>query len=305
MIYLIGMTSLLSAILSLALQQESPEKITHSFLVAGAETYIVASDDTITRRYPRSTRDGWVLPNGHLLLAVTKGKEYPQGAAIEIDAEGATVFEFKGTQGEVDTVQPLPNGNILLTDSGTSPRLLEVDRSGKIVVEVPLRCQTKNTHMETRMARKLANGNYLVPHLLDFTVREYRPDGTTAWEFRTPDDPKECWPFTAIRLENGNTLVNLTHGNRTVEVDAAGKIVWQVTNEDLGAPLFRDPCGAQRLPNGNTVIASYGQGGKGVKLFEVTREKKVVWTWSSDRPGVHQVHVIETNGKPVEGAPLK
>src|SRR5438132_1120426 len=116
-------------------------------------------------------------------------------------------------------------------------------------------------------------------------------------EARTPDEPKECWPFTAIRLENGNTLVNLTHGNRTVELDPAGKVVWQVTNDDLGAPLFRDPCGAQRLPNGNTVIASYGMSGKGVKLFEVTREKKVVWTWSSDRPGVHHVQILETNGK--------
>ena len=286
-------------------QQESPEGITHSFLVAGAETYVVSADNTITRRDPHSTRDAWVLPDGHLLLAVSKGKEYPYGAAVEVDADGKTVFEFRGTQGEVDTVQPLPGGRILLTDSGASPRLLEVDRSGKIAVEVPLRCQTKNVHMETRMARKLTNGNYLVPHLLDFVVREYRPDGSTAWEFRTPDEPKECWPFTAIRLDNGNTLVNLTHGNRTVEVDPAGAIVWQVTNEDLGAPLFRDPCGAQRLPNGNTVIASYGQGGKGIKVFEVTRAKKVVWTWSSDRPGVHQVHVLETNGKPLDGAPMR
>jgi hypothetical protein len=296
---------ILPLLFSLWTQQESPEKITHSFLVAGAQTYIVGSDDRILRQIPKSTRDGWVLPDGHLLLAVSKSKDDPFGAAIEVDADGKTVFEFKGTQGEVDTVQPLPGGNILMTDSGKAPRLLEVDRTGKIVVEIPLRCQTQNAHMETRMARKLANGNYLVPHLLDFLVREYRPDGTTAWEFKTPTEPKECWPFTAIRLANGNTLVNLTHGNRTIEVDAAGAIVWQVTNEDLGAPLFRDPCGAQRLPNGNTVIASYGQSGKGVKLFEVTREKKVVWTWSSERPGVHQVHVFETNGKPLDGAPIK
>ena len=124
-----------------------------------------------------------------------------------------------------------------------------------------------------------------------------------AWEARTPDEPKECWPFTAIRLENGHTLVNLTHGNRTVEFDPAGKIVWQVSNEDLAAPLFKDPCGAQRLPNGNTVIASYGMSGKGVKLFEVTREKKVVWTWTSDRPGVHHVQILETNGTPMAGVP--
>jgi hypothetical protein len=296
---------ILTLVLALLSQQESAEKITHSFLVTGGETYIVGCDDTITWRYPKSTRDGWVLPNGHILLAVSKGKDYPGGAVVEVDRDGKTHFEYKGTQSEVDTVQPLPDGHLMLTESGKTPRLLEIDRTGKTLIEFALRCQTQNAHMETRMARKLANGNYLVPHLLDHIVREYKPDGSTAWEARTPEDPKECWPFTAIRLENGNTLVNLTHGNRTVEFDAAGKIVWQVTNDDLGAPLFRDPCGGQRLPNGNTVIASYGMGGKGVKIFEITREKKVVWTWTSDRPGVHQVQILETSGKPLEGPPLR
>jgi len=42
-----------------------------------------------------------------------------------------------------------------------------VDRTGKVVVEFPLQCQNANAHMESRMARKLANGNYLVPQLLD------------------------------------------------------------------------------------------------------------------------------------------
>jgi len=289
----------------LVTQQESAEKITHSFLVTGGETYIVSGDDTVPWRYPKSTRDGWALPDGHLLLAVSKGKDYPGGAVIDLDREGKIHFEYKGTQSEVNTVQPLPNGNLVLTEAGKNPRLLEIDRAGKTIVEIPIRCQLDNPHMQSRMSRKLANGNYLVPHLLDRVVREYRPDGTVAWEARTPDEPQECWPFTAIRLENGNTLVNLTHGNRTAEFDPVGKVVWQVTNEDLGSPLFRDPCGAQRLPNGNTVIASYGMGGKGVKLFEVTRDKKVVWTWSSDRPGVHHVQILETNGKPLEGVPLR
>lgn len=291
--------------LGLWAQQESSERITHSFLVTGSQTDIVGHDDQIKWTYPKSTRDGWVLPNGRLLLAVTKSKEYPGGGVVEVDRDGKTHFEHMGTQSEVDTVQPLPNGNLLLTEAGPSPRLLELDRSGKAVAEVALKCQTRNHHMQSRMSRKLANGNYLVPHLLDRVVREYKPDGRVAWEARTPDDPKECWPFTAIRLEKGNTLVNLTHGNRTVEFDPAGKIVWQVTNDDLAAPLFRDPCGAQRLPNGNTVVASYGMGARGVKLVEITREKQVVWTWTSDRPGVHHVQILETNGTPVEGPPLR
>jgi hypothetical protein len=296
---------LLAWLLAFAAQQESAEGMTHSFLVAGTETYIVGGDDAVRWRYPGSTRDGWVLPDGHILLAVSKGKEYPGGAVVELDRDGKTTFEYRGTQSEVNTVQSLPNGNLLLSEAGKNPRLLEVDRSGKAVVEIPIQCQLGNVHMQTRMARKLPNGNYLVPHLLDRLLREYRPDGSIAWEIRTPDEPKECWPFTGIRLEDGNTLVTLTHGNRVAEFDRSGKIVWQVTNDDLGSTLFRDPCGAQRLPNGNTVIASYGMSAKGVKLFEITRGKKVVWTWTSERPGVHHVQILETNGKALEGVPLR
>ena len=69
-----------------------------------------------------------MLPSGNLLLAVSKGKDYPSGAVVEVDADGKTVFEFKGTQSEVDTVQLLPNGNLMLTESGKTPRLLEIDR---------------------------------------------------------------------------------------------------------------------------------------------------------------------------------
>jgi len=32
-------------LVALCLQQESPDKITHSFLVAGSQTYIVGGDD--------------------------------------------------------------------------------------------------------------------------------------------------------------------------------------------------------------------------------------------------------------------
>ena len=287
-------------------QQESDAKITHSFLATGAETYILGEDDKVVWQYPRSTRDGWVLPNGNVLLAVSKGGEMPGGGVVEVTREGKVVFEYKGTQSEVDTVQLVDGGNILLTESGPKPRLMEINRDGKIAVEFPLKCQTENHHMETRMARKLANGNYLVPHLLDKVVREYKADGSVVWEAKTPAEPKESWPFTAIRLKNGNTLVDCTHGNLTVEFDATGKIVWQVSNADFPSLLFADPCGAQRLPNGNTVITSYGAKQDDVKMFEVTPDKKVVWTYKSGKPhGIHHFQILTTNGKPVEGRPMR
>jgi len=278
---------------------DAPQKITHSFLATGNETYILDGEGKVTWSYPKSTRDGWVLPSGNILLALSKSND--GGSVVEVTREGKTVFEFKGTQAEVNTAQALDNGNILLTEAGDKPRLLEVTRDGEIAVEVALQAQTKDHHLQTRMARKLKNGNYLVPQLLDKVVREYRPDGKVVWEVATPH-----WPFTAIRLDNGHTLINCTLGNLSIEVDAAGKTVWQVSNDDFPSKPFDDACGAQRLPNGNTVITAYHSGPGKVRLFEVTRDKQIVWTHVSDRKsGIHHFQILDTNGKPTEGRPLR
>ena len=288
-------------------RQESDSGITHGYLATGAETYIAAGDGTVAWTYPAGTRDGWVLPSGNVLLALSKSAELPGGGAAEVTRSGEVVFRFKGTQSEVNTVQALAGDRYLVTEAGPKPRVLEVDRSGKVLVEVPIQAQTKDTHLQTRMTRKMSNGNYLVPQLLDKVVREYTPAGRIAWEAKTPAEPPECWPFTAIRLPDGHTLSTCTHGNTVVEFDAAGKIVWRLSNSDLPRPLLKDPCGGQRLPNGNTVITSYGQGTPGeVKLLEVTREKKLVWTLRDDRPhGVHEFQILDTNGKPLGSPPMR
>ena len=91
-----------------------------------------------------------------------------------------------------------------------------------------------------------------------------------------------------------------------MEVDKDGKIVWEISNKDLPAALLHDPCGAQRLPNGNTVICSYAIGANRTKLVEITPDKKVVWTFTEEKgPGIHEVQILDTNGKPVEGEPLR
>lgn len=284
--------------------QESATGITHSFLALGNETYILKSDGTIAWTYPANTRDGYVLPNGNILLALSKTKDLPGGGAIEITRDGKTVWQFKGTQSEVNTVQRVGDGLYMLTEAGPKPRVIEVNGDGKIVHETAITAQVQNLHLQTRMSRKLPNGNYLVPQLLDKVVREYSPEGKIVWEAKTPEAPRECWPFTAIRLPSGNTLVTLTHGAEVVEFDKEGKIVWHLTNADLPSPLLKDPCGAQRLANGNTVITSYGQGAAGeVKMLEVTPEKKLVWTLKDDRKhGIHEFQILDEAGKPTEPA---
>jgi hypothetical protein len=284
-----------------ATADEPAAKVKHAFLACGQKTFILDDDGKVTWQYPHSSRDGWVLPNGNVLLALTRNKEYPGGGVVEVTRAGKVVFVFKGSQSEVNTVQPLKTGAILLTEAGAKPRLLEVDRDGKVLVEVALQAQTKDHHLQTRMARKLANGNYLVPQLLDKVVREYTPQGKIVWEVKTPH-----WPFTAIRLNNGNTLIGCTLGNLVIEVDAKGKTVWQLSNGDLPGKPINDACGAQRLPNGNTVITSHHAGAKQVKLLEVTRDKKMVWTYTDNRNfGIHHFQILDTNGKAIVGRPLR
>jgi outer membrane protein assembly factor BamB len=270
------------------------DPIKHGFLATGGETFIADESGKVTWKYPHSSRDGWVLDNGNVLLALSKSKVYPGGAVAEVDKDGKAVFEFKGTQSEVNTVQPLGDGKVLITEAGAKPRILEIDRDGKVVAEVPLQAQTKDHHLQTRMTRKLASGNYLVPQLLDRVVREYDPKGKVVWEAKTPH-----MPFTAIRLPDGNTLIGCTLGNLVIEVDKDGKEVWRVTNDDLPNKPINDACGVQRLDNGNTVITSHHATAGQVKLLEVTREKKVVWTYTNDRKsGIHHFQILDAKGQP-------
>lgn len=281
------------------------EDIKHSFFVAGPDfTGIIDEDGKEIWDSGRSgARDGWVLPNGNLLII--------WGDVVrEFTRDKKVVFEYNKDpeNSELSTAQRLENGNTLITELGKKPRLLEVDADAQIVLQFPLQPETDNGHMQTRMARKLANGNYLVPHLFAFKVKEYTPTGKVVKEF--PTDASDLggreaknWPFTAIRMDNGNTLICLTNGNKVIEVDADGNVLWKVTNDDLPGNPIDDACGGQRLPNGNTVITAY-HAKLGVKLMEVTPEKELVWTYEG-KNRVHHFQILTTNGKPLEGPPLK
>ena len=287
------------------------EEITHSFLGVGkaSKAVIIGEDGEVSWKMDLPASDGWVLPNGNVLLALYTCKEFPNGGAVEIERDSKKiVFSYKGSQKETSSVQKLDNGHYLVAELGPKPQAVEVNPKGEVVKTTPLACQKDNAHMQTRMLRQLPSGNYIAPHLFDFAVMEYEPvTGKVLNTFRTDDRGREKkdWPFTAIRLENGDTLIGCTNGHRVIEVDAKGKIVWSVDNDDLGEQLIRDACGVQRLPNGNTVITSYYAKGDQVKLTEVTPEKKVVWRFSDHPSSFHHFQILTTNGKPIQGSPMR
>lgn len=287
------------------------EEIRHSFLGLGKANgvAIVSEDLTIQWKLDLPASDGWVLPNGNVLLAIYPTKEFANGGVIEVNPKNnERVFEYQGQQKEISTVLALSDGKYLVAELGPEPRAVTLNAKGEIVHKLLFACQKENAHMQTRMLRILPNGNFIAPHLLDFAVKEYDPKtGEVVKSFSTDDRGREKrdWPFTAIRLENGNTLIGCTNGNRVIEVDSAGKIVWSVDNEQLGENVIDDACGVQRLPNGNTVITSYHANGDRTKLIEVTPEKKIVWRYSGMKAGFHHFQILTTNGQPLSNNTMK
>ena len=271
-----------------------------SFLMLGGLTQIVDAAGKVTWKYPAVTRDGYILPNGNLLLTLSKNKAYPGGAVVEVTRDQKVVWEYKGTQSEVNTAVLLDNGNMMLTEAGDKPRLLEVARDGSIKVEVPLGCQISNHHLQSRMARKLPNGHYLVPQ--DKTVREYDAEGKVVWERKSPESPLDNRSFCCLRNAAGHTLISLTVGNHVIEVDPAGKIVWELRDGDLAGVQVNRATALSWLPNGNIVFSNYAARAPQPKLVEITRDKQVVWTYvDKSNQGVHEFQLLDAEGKPQVG----
>ena len=286
-------------------------------LVCGSRTAIVEitpdrPEGVVEWSWPAASREGWVLPDGNVLLALSKGETTPKGAAVEVKpgvggAADEIIWRYDGTQDEVNSIQKTPEGSYVLTEAGPKPRLLEIAADGTVKVEFPLACQKQNAHMQSRLARKQADGTYLVPHLLDFAIIRYDAAGKELARIDThvPGSPAiNSWPFTAITLADGGMLAGLTNGNRVVEYGKDGRPRWEILATDVDDAI-NDACGIQRLPSGNTMIASYAIGKDGVRLVEVSPDKSVVWTWQAEVPAVHHFHVVAVAGVDVPWPPLR
>ena len=158
---------------------------------------------------------------------------------------------------------------------------------------------------------QLENGNILFPfnQAGSCGVREVRPSGETAWEFKLPGQ----YVISCQRLKDGNTLVGASCRGAVLVVSPKGEIVHSikvrandkkhsttivrqidngnilvveestsyVTEYALDGSIVWEmktpyrPFGVQRLQNGNTLIS--GQKG----IIEVTPEKEIIWQLTS------------------------
>ena len=221
---------------------------------------------------------------------------------VEIDPKTSkVVWEYdsskangnEGKKVEVHAFQRLADGNTMIAESGIG-RIIEVDKTGKLVKEIKLKVNHPSTHSDTRLVRKLENGHYLVSHEADGAVREYDDSGKVVWEFAVPlFDKKPAGghgpeafgnqTFQPLRLASGNTLIATGSGHSLIEVTPDKKIVWEIHQNDLPGITLAWVTTLQVLPNGNIVFGNCHAGPDNPQVIEVTRDKKVVWTFKDQK----------------------
>ena len=250
--------------------------------------------------YPtKLTHDVWMLPSGNVLFA--------DGETVtEVTREKKVVFQYRAAEqkgGGTYACQRLADGKTFVGENSTG-RLLELDPDGKVVFALQTSPSRTGEHHNMRMARKLGNGNYLVCHSGARLVKEYTPKGEAVWEVKVPG----AVAFAAIRTPSGNTLVSCL--DRVVEYDPNGKSIWECRAEELGAAVtVRNLTGINLLPNGNVVAGCYQAyaDGQGCGLLEISREKKVVWSYSKPKGDqtMMAVQLLSAEGKSSTGGVLR
>jgi hypothetical protein len=194
----------------------------------------------------------------------------------EINRDKKTVWTYVSKCPQVLGCQRLANGNTMVAEQGPC-RAVEVNPKGEIVHVTNLKTTEEAYHRQIRGIHKLANGHILATHEGEGAVREYDPDGKVVWEYTRVENVGD-----ALRLDSGNTLIACGTQKRLIEVTPAGKTVWEFGAKDAPELNLTWVGSLQILKNGHYVVGNFirGQEGKGAHAFEVTHDKKVVWTFA-------------------------
>lgn len=214
--------------------------------------------------------DVWALPGDRTLY--THYGLGTDGVSI-VDRNDRLCFRYEAsTSGEIFGCQPLANGHILLGEV-QSKCITEVDEAGRIIVQIPVEYTGSSSHECMRMIRHY-NGYYFVVQPGSQSITVYNADGLLLRRYSTHPDT-----FGIILRPNGNLLY--THRKGVVELDSTGRLVWELTPEDVPEVNIRWLLGIQLLSNGNLVLTNWlghGHHGEGIPFFEVTPDKDIVWT---------------------------
>jgi hypothetical protein len=215
------------------------------------------------------------LSNGNIVFSTRLG-------AAEVTPDKRIVWQIFNPPGtETHSIQPIGLDHVVIAQNGNPAKILLINTTTNAIekeIAIPVR-DTAHPHGQLRRVRMTPAGTFLVAHMDLGRVAEYDADGKEIWTYATPG------PWDAVRLANGNTLITGDAHGYIEEVNPAGKVVWELQRSDLPGYTIGNIQDVQRLANGNTVFSNWVPNKltkpedwpTSVQLFEVTKDKKVVW----------------------------
>lgn len=260
---------------------------------------------------PDEITDGWVFPDGGMVYSFSDRKTGEAGV-VRLDAQKKQMWTYRVPQGHDNhSCQPLPHGGFLLGECGGDALwMVEIDQRGREVKRIRVAGAPQDIHHAFRAVRKTPQGTYLgalmksAGNLEGGHVYEWDASGRL---FRTFPSGS----FHAVRLPNGNTLVSEGHGREgrlLTEYAADNSVAWELTEKDVEAAGLKVymVCGFHCLPNGNVVVSNVRHGknplgaadGESPRVFEITRDKQVVWKVPSEISGYNMgcVQLLDVTG---------
>lgn len=260
--------------------------VRHPFLCVDSSTqcyFEFDNDGQVVHKIPFTgySFDIWHLPDDTVLTCF-----YGDGSGFRIfNRNGKILREYKADAAslEIFGCLPMPNGDVVLGDL-RKKALIRIDAKNHIVAVTPLSYEAENLHEVMRMPRLTRDGkNFLVTQPGIKKIRKYAPDGTILGEVDTRPDT-----FVAIEKDNGNLVYSCIEG--IFEVDASGKEVWSVLPQEIPEIGFCWALGMELLDNDDLVVCNWlghGHDGEGIPLFQITKEKKIVWSCAVQKEAIN------------------
>ena len=282
----------------------SAQKVKHRFIASGSgmdKIIIVNYDGEIEWSYSfkGECNDVSMLSDSTILFS------FKYGARL-INLKKETLWEYTAEKGtEVQSASPLSKKRFLIMQNGEPAKLMEINRKGRIRHELHLPTLAKHPHAQFRNVRKTKTGTYLVGYFKGDKAVEFTHEGKALQTIEAKGNN-----FCSLRTDKGHTLVACGDAHQLLEFDADGKEVWRLDEHELPDHPLRFVAGLQVLRNGNIVVCNWGGHGhigEQAQVFEITRDKKVVWEVNDlkNTGSISTIQILDEPGKMEKGTLIR
>jgi len=236
----------------------------------------IKEDGTLLWSVPNNNgHDVQLLKNGNLLL-VSPGAA--AGEVQEVTPDKKLVWHLgKPAVTNSEAAQRLDDGTTMIADNGKHA-VMDFNAKGEETWHFDVPNSNNRPQPTMRQVRRLPNGNTLICASTLDEVWEVSPEKKVVWKYAVP------FPYLALRLDNGNTLISSGDGYGSpqgwfvVEVDKDGKTVRKYGGADAPADQkLRFPTGMVRMPDGSTYIGE----AQNADIRLISKDKKVLRTITS------------------------